>query len=57
MTIGLIVSIIFVVLKVLGFIQWSWLIVFLPCLIEFGLELLAFIIYVIVVVLILKKEL
>lgn len=44
MTIGLILSIIFVVLKVLGLIQWSWLIVFLPCLIEFGLELVVVII-------------
>ena len=55
MTIGLIISIVFVVLKVLGFVEWSWLIVFLPCLIEFGLELLALIIYVIVTIFILKK--
>ena len=55
MTIGLIISIVFVVLKVLGFVQWSWLIVFLPCLIEFGLEVLGLIIYVIVTIFILKK--
>ena len=56
MTIGLIISIIFVVLKALGFIQWSWLIVFLPCLIEFGLELLIFISYIVISIFIIKKS-
>ena len=44
MTIGLILSLIFMTLKLIGVLDWGWLIVFLPCLIEFGLELIGIII-------------
>jgi hypothetical protein len=40
MTIGLVLSLIFMTLKLIGVLEWSWLIVFLPCLIEFGIELI-----------------
>ncbi len=40
MTIGLILSLIFMVLKLTGNINWSWLIVFLPALIEFAISIL-----------------
>ena len=44
MTIGLVLSLIFMTLKLIGVLDWGWLIVFLPCLIEFGLELIGIII-------------
>jgi hypothetical protein len=37
MTIGLLLTIIFMILKLTGNISWSWLIVFLPVIIEFVL--------------------
>ncbi len=39
MTIGLLLSIIFMVLKLTGHIDWNWGIVFLPAIIEFVLSL------------------
>lgn len=47
MTIGLVLSLIFMTLKLIGVLEWSWLIVFLPCLIELGLEIVGNIIYLI----------
>lgn len=44
MTIGLILSLIFMTLKLVGVLEWSWLIVFLPFIIEFGLEVIGTII-------------
>jgi hypothetical protein len=42
MTIGLVLTILFVLLKAFGKIDWSWWLVFLPLIIEGGLELLFF---------------
>ncbi len=39
MTLGLILSIIFMVLKLTGNIGWSWFLVFLPVFIEFVISL------------------
>ncbi len=39
MTIGLILSLIFMVLKLTGNINWSWFIVFLPVIVEFVISL------------------
>lgn len=39
MTVGLILSVIFLVLKLTGYIHWSWFIVFLPVIIEFIVSL------------------
>ena len=42
MTIGLILSLIFMVLKLTGNIDWHWGIVFLPAIIEFVLSLVVY---------------
>ena len=42
MTIGLLLSIIFMVLKLTGHIDWNWGIVFLPAIIEFALSILIY---------------
>ncbi len=39
MTIGLILSLIFMVLKLTGNINWSWFVVFLPVIVEFVISL------------------
>ncbi len=39
MSIGLILSLIFLVLKLTGNISWSWFLVFLPVIVEFILSL------------------
>lgn len=49
MTLGLVLSIIFVVLKLVGVIQWSWWLVALPELIEIGLGLVALCVWALVV--------
>lgn len=40
MSLGLLLSIIFMVLKLTGYISWNWWIVFLPAIIEFVLALM-----------------
>ncbi len=42
MTIGLLLSIIFMVLKLTGNIDWHWGLVFLPVIIEFVLSLVVY---------------
>ncbi len=39
MTIGLILSVIFMVLKLTGNIDWNWFLIFLPVIIEFVLSM------------------
>ena len=39
MTLGLLLTLIFLVLKLTGNISWNWFIVFLPVIIEFALSL------------------
>jgi hypothetical protein len=39
MTIGLLLTIIFMILKLTGNVNWNWLIIFLPVIIEFILSL------------------
>lgn len=38
-----VLTVIFVVMKVMGLIQWSWWVVFLPLLVELGLVVILFI--------------
>lgn len=40
MTLGLVLSIIFMILKLTGHSDWSWWLVFLPVMIEFALAFL-----------------
>ena len=49
MSVGVILSIIFLVLKLCGVVTWSWWIVALPMLIEFGLAVLITMIVIIAV--------
>lgn len=39
MSMGLLLSIIFMILKLTGYISWNWGIVFLPAIIEFALAI------------------
>jgi hypothetical protein len=50
-----ILTIIFVIAKLLGKIQWSWIIVFLPVIISVGIGILILIITIILTAIIEKK--
>jgi len=38
MTIGLLLTVIFLILKLTGYINWNWILVFLPVIIEFAVS-------------------
>lgn len=53
LSLGVILSMTFLILKLCGVITWSWWIVALPCLIEFTLAVL---ITLIVIIVVLRKK-
>lgn len=55
-TIGLILSLIFMVLKLCNVITWAWVMVFLPLIIAVGINILIFILIVLIAIIIVFKS-